>query len=66
MSFPEIGRFMGNKDHSTVILASRRIQRMLDGEQDARWVTPSGERRRKITELMEELEDQLGKGVASS
>ena len=30
MSFPEIGRFMGNKNHSTVILAERRIKKMLD------------------------------------
>ena len=66
MSFPEIGRFMGNKDHTTVILACRRIQGLLDAEQDARWVTPTGERRRKITELMEELEEQLGKAGGSS
>ncbi len=66
MSFPEIGRFMGNKDHSTVILASRRIQRLLDTQQDARWVTPSGPRTRQIAELMAELEEQLGKGGGSS
>jgi chromosomal replication initiator protein len=65
MSFPEIGRFMGNKDHSTVILASRRIQRLLDADQTVRWMTPSGESSRRITELMEELEGQVGKGNGS-
>ena len=62
MSFPEIGRFMGNKDHSTVILASRRIQRLLDADETVRWMTPSGECSRKITELMDKLEEQIEKG----
>ncbi|HUU82130.1 MAG TPA: chromosomal replication initiator protein DnaA [Phycisphaerae bacterium] len=62
MSFPEIGRFMGNKDHSTVILATRRIQRLLDGDETVRWMTPSGECSRKITQLMDELETQIEKG----
>jgi chromosomal replication initiator protein len=66
MSFPEIGRFMGNKDHSTVILACRRIRRLLDANQSAQWVTPSGRREHKITELMDELEGQVGKGKGSS
>ena len=66
MSFPEIGRFMGNKDHSTVILANRRIRRLLEADDKARWMTPSGERERKITELTEELEEQLGRGGGSS
>jgi chromosomal replication initiator protein len=66
MSFPEIGRFMGNKDHSTVILANRRIRRLLEADDKARWMTPSGERERKITELMEELEEQLGRGGGSA
>lgn len=66
MSFPEIGRFMGNKDHSTVILASRRIRRLLESDGPARWVTPTGDRERKITELMEELEEQLERGCGST
>ncbi len=66
MSFPEIGRFMGNKDHTTVILACRRIQRQLDARHEVRWVTPSGERSRIITELAGELEDQLGKSNGAS
>ncbi|MCH7812637.1 MAG: chromosomal replication initiator protein DnaA [Planctomycetes bacterium] len=66
MSFPEIGRFMGNKDHSTVILANRRIRRLLEADERVRWMTPSGQRERKITELMEELEQQIGKGGRSS
>ena len=66
MSFPEIGRFMGNKDHTTVILASRRIRRTLEAEESVHWMTPSGQRERRITELMDELEGQIGKGQGSS
>ena len=65
MSFPEIGRFMGNKDHTTVILANRRIKRLLEGDEVVRWMTPSGQRERKVRELMEELEEQIGKGKGS-
>ena len=42
MSFPEIGRFMGNKNHSTVILASRRISKMLQAGTAVSWMTPEG------------------------
>ncbi len=66
MSFPEIGRFMGNKDHTTVILANRRIQRLIDSTETVRWMTPSGQRERQITELMDELEQQIGKSNGSS
>jgi chromosomal replication initiator protein len=65
MSFPEIGRYMGKKDHSTVILASRRIRRLLDADESVRWMTPSGQRERKVKELMEELESQIGKSNGS-
>jgi len=59
MSFPEIGRFMGNKNHSTVILACRRIQQTLDCNEPARWVTPAGERERSLRTIVQELEEQL-------
>ncbi len=59
MSFPEIGRFMGNKNHSTVILACRRISKILQLDDMAHWMTPSGQRERKLRELVHELEEQL-------
>ena len=59
MSFPEIGRFMGNKNHSTVILACRRINKVLQEDDYARWITPAGQKDRKLREIVTELEEQL-------
>lgn len=58
MSYPEIGRFMGNKNHSTVILACRRIGRMLQDNQLVRWTTSAGQRERNVGEIVDELEQQ--------
>ena len=60
MSFPEIGRFMGNKNHSTVILASRRISKLLQANAAARWMTPTGEKEQNLAALIEDLEEQFG------
>jgi chromosomal replication initiator protein len=60
MSFPEIGRFMGNKNHSTVILASRRISKMLQSDAAVRWMTPAGQKEQNLAVLVEELEEQFG------
>ena len=60
MSFPEIGRFMGNKNHSTVILASRRISKMLQGDESVRWLTPAGQKEQNLAILVTELEEQCG------
>ena len=62
MSFPEIGRFMGNKNHSTVILACRKLDRILQEEGEVRWNTPGGEKRMPLRALIEVLEEQLGTG----
>ncbi len=58
MSFPEIGRFMGNKNHSTVILACRRISKTLQANETVRWMTPAGQKERNLPELVDELEQQ--------
>jgi chromosomal replication initiator protein len=62
MSFPEIGRFMGNKNHSTVILATRRISRLIQGNADVSWLTPEGLRSQNLAVLLCELEEQCGVG----
>jgi len=59
MSFPEIGRFMGNKNHSTVILACRRIGKLLQSNAIASWLTPGGVKEQNINELVTGLEDQF-------
>jgi chromosomal replication initiator protein len=59
MSFPEIGRFMGNKNHSTVILACRRIATKLQNNESVSWLTPEGLKERKLDTLIAELEEQF-------
>jgi chromosomal replication initiator protein len=58
MSFPEIGRFMGNKNHSTVILANRRISKALQANETVRWMTPAGQKEHNLPALVDELEEQ--------
>lgn len=59
LSFPEIGRFMGNKNHSTVILACRRINQMLKNDEPARWSTPAGQVERSLKAILTQFEEQL-------
>ncbi|MEK6799172.1 MAG: chromosomal replication initiator protein DnaA [Planctomycetota bacterium] len=59
MSFPEIGRFMGNKNHSTVILAARRISKALQADQTAQWQTPDGLKEQKLAVIVADLEEQV-------
>ncbi len=60
LSFPEIGRFMGNKNHSTVLLACRRIKKLVDEDAVIRWVTARGEQMTNVRAVLSELEEQLG------
>ncbi|MCG3138955.1 MAG: Chromosomal replication initiator protein DnaA [Phycisphaerae bacterium] len=59
MSFPEIARFLG-KNHSTVILACRRLNKTLTSDSEVRWSTPGGDRRMNLRQIISELEEQLG------
>jgi len=59
MSFPEIGRFMGNKNHSTVLLACRRVATAIENDARVRWISGRGEQERRIKEVLAELEEQL-------
>ncbi len=65
MSFPEIGRFMGNKNHSTVILANRKIEQMLRDDAVVYRQTAAGLHPERLQEVVDKLEEQLGKGCAS-
>ena len=65
MSFPEIGRFMGNKNHTTVILACRRIEKLRVENRQARWLTPMGVRTGQVSLIIPELEAQFLNGPAS-
>ena len=58
MSFPEIGRFMG-KNHSSVVLAAQRVEKMLKEKADVRWMTPAGPKTVPIKKLIDLLTEQL-------
>lgn len=59
MSFPEIGRAIGHKNHSTVVMATQRIERMLHNGEMAAWRTPSGAHQTCLRGLIEALEHEL-------
>ena len=59
MSFPEIGRALGNKNHSTVIAACQRITELVRGGDLVCWhtrTTPKPEARHQtIADIVHEL-----------
>jgi len=62
MSFPEIGRFMGNKNHATVILACRKIENFIGKtDQPVIWETASGKRKMKVDSLLHKLESAISR-----
>jgi len=58
MSFPEIGQLTG-KNHSSVVLAVQRIEKMLAENQTCRWMTPAGPKSKKARELLDLLTKQI-------
>jgi len=59
MSFPEIGKYMGNKNHSTVILACKKSEKTLKHDDDVVWNEVNGLRSMKLREIINLLEQQL-------
>jgi len=59
MSFPEIGKVMGNKNHATVILACRKIEKALEQNAPLRWRSPTGFRSVPAKELLDRLMEKI-------
>jgi len=59
MSSPEIGRFMGNKNHATVLLACKRIEQKVKDNSDLHWDGPAGNRISKAGKILAELEKSI-------
>lgn len=59
MSFPEIGKAMGNKNHATVILACRKIEEALERNTPLRWRSAAGFRSVPAKELLERLIEKI-------
>lgn len=62
MSFPEIGRYLGNKQHSTVLMAVRRIEDSLKEKALLGWKTNGGFREVAAQKLLDDLEERLARG----
>lgn len=60
MSYPEIGRFMG-KNHSSVILAVQRMEKLLSADGNLEWTSPMGERSAPAAKVLQTLGEQLGR-----
>jgi chromosomal replication initiator protein len=59
LSLPEIARVMGNKNHTTVLLACRRIKKLLEENADVSWPGAAGTQTRMLGEIIASQEDQL-------
>ncbi len=59
MSFPEIARRLGNKDHTTVLQACRRLEKLLEGDAEVTWRGPAGLRTHKLRAMIQDWEARL-------
>jgi len=59
MSFPEIGRALGNKNHTTILMAVRRVEKTLRQEGAVTWMTSSGLREVRLRDVLQTLEQDL-------
>ena len=59
MSFPEIGKCMGNKNHATVLLACKKIQGQLERNTQVRWNGPNGNKIANAKTVLETLEQSI-------
>jgi chromosomal replication initiator protein len=66
MSFPEIGRAMGNKNHSTVIAACQRVEMLVASGELIRWTQTDGTvRHQAMADILHELEAGLRRKLSA-
>lgn len=59
LSLPEIARVMGNKNHTTVLLACRRIGNLLQASAEVSWPGAAGIQTRKLSDIIQSQEEQM-------
>jgi chromosomal replication initiator protein len=59
MSSSEVGRFMGNKNHATVLLACKKIEELLKKNAELHWQGPAGNKVSKARAILAQLEDSI-------
>jgi len=59
MSSSEVGRFMGNKNHATVLLACKKIEDQIRRNVELHWRGPAGNKISKARTILARLEDSI-------
>jgi chromosomal replication initiator protein len=59
MSYPEIGRAMGGKNHATAILACRKIEKHLKDNDDLKWRVHNGWRNIPAKDVLDALVEKI-------
>jgi len=59
MSSSEIGRFMGNKNHATVLLACKKVEELISQNADIHWQGPTGNKVAKTRTVLTQLEENI-------
>lgn len=59
MSYPEIGRALGNKNHATVLIACRKVEQMLKTNRTVKWKSASGFRNMAAKDIFDALWQKL-------
>ena len=61
MSSSEVGRYMGNKNHATVLVACKKIEEMLQRDAEINWEGPNGNKVAKACAILAHLEDSIAR-----
>ncbi len=61
MSSSEVGRAMGNKNHATVLVACKKIEALLERNEDVHWQSPHGHKVVKAQTVLMDLEDGIAR-----
>jgi chromosomal replication initiator protein len=59
MSYPEIGKLMGGKNHATVILANRKIEDLVKRNAQVKWQSPAGNRVANAMDILSQLTESI-------
>jgi len=59
MSSSEIGRFMGNKNHATVLLACKKVEQLIKQNADIHWQGSTGNKVAKARTVLTQLEENI-------
>ncbi len=59
MSSSEVGRYMGGKNHATVLVACKKIEEMLERDAEVHWDGPNGNKIAKARAILAQLEESI-------